>query len=153
MGHESDLELALELADLADGITMRRYRAADLSVETKPDMTPVTEADQATEVALRERITAAHPGDEILGEEFGADAGVGTAPLDSGPDRRNQELRPRSARRGRRSWRSRSTARSRSASCRCPRSAAGGGPAAVAARSPTGRRSTSHASPISRRLR
>jgi histidinol-phosphatase len=52
---------------------MGRYRAADLAVETKPDMTPVTEADKAAELALRERIAAARPGDAVIGEEFGAD--------------------------------------------------------------------------------
>ena len=45
--YTDDLKLALELADIADGITMARYRAADLEVETKPDMTPVSESDKA----------------------------------------------------------------------------------------------------------
>lgn len=70
--HEDDLRLALELADIADGVTMRRYRAADLRVETKPDLTPVTESDEATERALRERLLQARPDDAIVGEEFGA---------------------------------------------------------------------------------
>ncbi|HEX3804215.1 MAG TPA: inositol monophosphatase family protein [Solirubrobacteraceae bacterium] len=69
--HEDDLALALELADIADGITMARYRAADLAVETKPDMTPVSESDKAAELALRERLAQARPGDPIIGEEFG----------------------------------------------------------------------------------
>jgi histidinol-phosphatase len=67
----SDLELALTLADAADAITMARFRANDLVVETKPDTTPVTEADRAVEAMLRERLGAARPGDAILGEEFG----------------------------------------------------------------------------------
>lgn len=67
----SDLKFALELADAADAITLSRYRAMDLFVETKPDNTPVTEADQATENMLREKISAAFPHDGILGEEFG----------------------------------------------------------------------------------
>jgi histidinol-phosphatase len=71
-GTLSDLELALTLADLADAITMRRFRAADLVVETKPDLTPVSEADRAVELALRARIAAAREGDGVLGEEFGA---------------------------------------------------------------------------------
>jgi histidinol-phosphatase len=53
---------------------MRRYRAADLAVETKPDLTPVTEADRAVETALRERI-AAERGEPVAGEEFGVEAG------------------------------------------------------------------------------
>lgn len=68
-----DLELALELADLADSITLPRFRALDLVVETKPDLTPVTEADRAAEHALRERIRQERPGDAILGEELGAE--------------------------------------------------------------------------------
>jgi histidinol-phosphatase len=66
-----DLELALQLADLADELTLDRYRAADLVVETKPDMTPVSEADTAVEQALRERLAHERPGDAILGEEYG----------------------------------------------------------------------------------
>jgi histidinol-phosphatase len=69
---DDDLAFALELADLADSITLSRYRAADLAVETKPDLTPVTEADRAAEVALRERLASARPADSIVGEEFGA---------------------------------------------------------------------------------
>ncbi|MHB8689846.1 MAG: inositol monophosphatase family protein [Solirubrobacteraceae bacterium] len=71
-----DLALALELADLADGITMPRFRASDLVVETKPDLTPVTESDKAAELALRERLAAARPGDAVAGEEFGSVAGA-----------------------------------------------------------------------------
>ena len=67
-----DLALALELADLADSITLGRYRAKDLIVETKRDLTPVTEADRAVEQAIRERLAAARPGDAIVGEEYGA---------------------------------------------------------------------------------
>jgi histidinol-phosphatase len=67
-----DLALALELTDVADSITLARFRATDLVVETKPDHTPVTEADTAVERALRERLAAERPGDAILGEEFGS---------------------------------------------------------------------------------
>jgi histidinol-phosphatase len=67
-----DLELALELADAADAISLGRFRADDLLVETKPDLTPVTEADRAVEEELYERLTAARPDDALVGEEFGA---------------------------------------------------------------------------------
>jgi histidinol-phosphatase len=67
----ADLELALELAGIADAITREHFRAADLKVETKPDMTPVTEADTAVEQALRERLEQARPEDAVLGEEYG----------------------------------------------------------------------------------
>jgi histidinol-phosphatase len=70
-----DLALALELVDLADGITLDRFGAADLLVETKPDMTPVTEADKAVERAVRDRISTERPGDAVVGEEYGAGTG------------------------------------------------------------------------------
>jgi histidinol-phosphatase len=69
-----DLDLALELADLADAMTLERYGASDLVVETKPDLTPVTEADRAVEEAIRERLAVDRPGDTIVGEEFGSTA-------------------------------------------------------------------------------
>jgi len=68
---ESDLELALELAAIADEITMARYLAQDLVVSTKPDNTPVTDADKATEEALRKHLAVARPSDGLVGEEFG----------------------------------------------------------------------------------
>ena len=67
------MALALELADLADAITMARFRAHDLHVTTKPDLTPVSEADEAVERAIRAEL-APHAGHAVLGEEFGADA-------------------------------------------------------------------------------
>jgi histidinol-phosphatase len=70
-----DLELALELADVADSITLARFRAADLVVDTKPDLTPVTEADTAVERAMRERLAEVRPGDGVLGEEYGVSEG------------------------------------------------------------------------------
>lgn len=66
-----DLALALELADLADAVSLSRFRAVDLDVQTKPDRTPVTEADLAVERTIRDRIAEARPDDGILGEEFG----------------------------------------------------------------------------------
>ncbi len=72
-----DLLLALELADAADEISLGRFRASDLEVETKPDLTPVTEADRAVEEVIRTRLANDRPRDGILGEEFGA-SGTGT---------------------------------------------------------------------------
>jgi histidinol-phosphatase len=68
----SDLALALEIADEADVITMARFRAHDLHVEKKPDMTPVSEADRAVETSIRERLDRERPTDAVLGEEEGA---------------------------------------------------------------------------------
>ena len=73
LDHSADLALALEIADAADAIALDRFRAADLVVETKPDRTPVTDADQAVERAIRERIATARPGDGIFGEEYGVE--------------------------------------------------------------------------------
>jgi histidinol-phosphatase len=68
----ADLEYALSLADDADALTMQRYRALDLRVESKADLTPVTEADRAVEQALRERI-ARERGEAVAGEEYGVE--------------------------------------------------------------------------------
>ena len=72
---QPDLAFALELADVADAITLARFRAADLHVETKPDLSPVSEADRAVEEALRERIARERPGESVLGEEEGGEDG------------------------------------------------------------------------------
>ena len=72
-----DLAFALQLADLADAITVERFQADDLVVETKPDLTPVTEADRAVEQVLRKRIAEERPGHGVVGEEFGADQADG----------------------------------------------------------------------------
>ena len=58
-----DLALALKLAADADHISMDRYRSVDLVVTTKPDRTPVTDADQAVERSIRTGIEAARPHD------------------------------------------------------------------------------------------
>jgi histidinol-phosphatase len=70
---ESDLAFALGLADTADAISADRFRSLDLVVTTKPDRTPVTDADQAVEQAIRARLAADRSDDSILGEEFGAE--------------------------------------------------------------------------------
>ncbi|MER6911587.1 histidinol-phosphatase [Streptomyces sp. NPDC000594] len=71
LDYDDDLRLAHALADAADALTMDRFQAMDLAVETKPDMTPVSEADKAAEEALRDRLQQARPQDAILGEEYG----------------------------------------------------------------------------------
>ena len=67
----ADLDLALRLADAADEIALSRFRARDLIVETKPDRTPVTEADRAVEKELRTILGVERRRDAILGEEEG----------------------------------------------------------------------------------
>jgi histidinol-phosphatase len=75
-GYDDDLRFAHVLADAADDITARRFRALDLRVDTKPDLTPVTDADRATEESLRGVLKRARPRDAVHGEEFGR-AGTG----------------------------------------------------------------------------
>jgi histidinol-phosphatase len=69
---DSDLAVALELAELADAITVRRFRAEDLLVSAKPDLSPVTDADRAVEQEIRDRLAECRPDDAVVGEEFGA---------------------------------------------------------------------------------
>lgn len=66
-----DLTLALALADEADAQTMCRFGAVDLVVETKPDLTPATDADLEVESTIRHRLSLARPDDSVFGEEFG----------------------------------------------------------------------------------
>lgn len=68
-----DLALAHRLADAADAITLSRYQAIDLSISTKPDNTPVTDADKSAEDAIRALLHAHRPEDGIVGEEFGTE--------------------------------------------------------------------------------
>ena len=68
---EADVALALKMADAADVISMARYQSQDLVITTKPDNTPVTDADKATEKALRDILAKERPDDGLVGEEFG----------------------------------------------------------------------------------
>jgi histidinol-phosphatase len=67
----ADLELALGLAELADTVTTARFRSADLLVRSKPDLTPVSDADQAVEQLIRQRLSTDRPHDAFCGEESG----------------------------------------------------------------------------------
>lgn len=75
-GYDDDLRLAHVLADAADSLTMSRFRAQDLRVDTKPDLTPVSDADRSAEESIRGTLSRARPRDAISGEEFG-DTGHG----------------------------------------------------------------------------
>ena len=59
------------IADEADAIALRHFRRASLRVDTKPDASPVSEADQAIEAAARRLTASRHPELGILGEEEG----------------------------------------------------------------------------------
>jgi histidinol-phosphatase len=73
VSRDADLAFAHRLADAADAITLARFRARDLVVETKPDLTPVSEADRAAEEAIRALVARDRAGEGVLGEEFGDD--------------------------------------------------------------------------------
>lgn len=80
MWHGDDLtkrlELAVEAARSAGEITLRYFNRLGLSIKTKKDGTPVTEADREAEAHLRQRITEKFPADGIVGEEFGDRSGT-----------------------------------------------------------------------------
>ena len=67
----NDLACALRLADIADKVTMSYFDRSDLVVKTKTDASHVTEADLATERAIRDHLQSERPQDGILGEEYG----------------------------------------------------------------------------------
>ncbi|MGY1838001.1 MULTISPECIES: histidinol-phosphatase [unclassified Modestobacter] len=71
-GFTEDMRLAHVLADQADALSLDRFRAQDLKVETKPDLTPVTDADRAVEEQLRITLSRARTRDAVIGEEFGS---------------------------------------------------------------------------------
>jgi inositol-phosphate phosphatase/L-galactose 1-phosphate phosphatase/histidinol-phosphatase len=71
-GLDAYLALAAELADAA-GAAIRPYFRTRLTVDEKADLSPVTAADRAAEMAMRQRIAARYPDHGIIGEEFGAD--------------------------------------------------------------------------------
>jgi histidinol-phosphatase len=70
--YTDDLRLAHVLADDADSLSTSRFQALDLRVETKPDLTPVSDADRAVEEGIRRTLSRARPRDAFLGEEEGS---------------------------------------------------------------------------------
>lgn len=75
--YNDDLRLAHVMADSVDAQTMDRFKALDLQIETKPDLTPVTDADRAAEESIRSQLSRVRPRDAVLGEEFGS-SGAGS---------------------------------------------------------------------------
>src|SRR3982751_858806 len=70
--YTDDLRLAHVLADDADSITTTRFRALDLHVMSKPDLTPVTDADEGVEESIRRTLSRVRSRDAVLGEEQGS---------------------------------------------------------------------------------
>ncbi|MBA2956663.1 histidinol phosphatase [Nocardioides sp. MAH-18] len=70
--YTDDLRLAHVLADDADSITESRFKSLDLHVMSKPDLSPVTDADQAVEESIRRTLSRVRSRDAITGEEQGS---------------------------------------------------------------------------------
>ncbi|NTW38321.1 MAG: histidinol-phosphatase [Cellulomonadaceae bacterium] len=69
-GYDDDLRLAHVIADQVDAMTMSRFKAQDLQVDTKPDTTPVTDADRRAEEIVRSQLARTRPRDAVIGEEL-----------------------------------------------------------------------------------
>jgi histidinol-phosphatase len=86
--YADDLALTHVLADTADAIAMARFRAQDLRVTSKPDLSPVSDADTAVEKALRATLSRTRPRDGVLGEEYGVSVAA------AGPSQRQWVIDP-----------------------------------------------------------
>lgn len=70
--YDDDLRLAHVLADTVERLTLSRFRAQDLRVEAKPDLTLVSDADRSAEELIRAQLARARPRDAVVGEEYAA---------------------------------------------------------------------------------
>ena len=70
--YDDDLRLAHVVADQVDALTIDRFRATDLHVEAKPDLTPVSDADLRAEELVRSQLKRTRPRDAVVGEELEA---------------------------------------------------------------------------------
>ena len=68
--YDDDLRLAHVICDQVDALTTSRFKALDLAVETKPDLTPVTDADRSAEELVRTQLRRTRPRDAVVGEEY-----------------------------------------------------------------------------------
>ena len=68
---DDDLRLAHVLADAVEATTLPRFMAEDLAVDTKPDLTLVSDADRAAEDLIRGQLARTRPRDAVVGEESG----------------------------------------------------------------------------------
>lgn len=74
MNYQREIEFARRIAAVA-GENARRIRAQGFRTETKPDASPVTNADKENERIIREAIEREFPADGVLGEEGASKAG------------------------------------------------------------------------------
>lgn len=70
-----DLAIAHAIIDRVDEVTRSRFQAEDLKVETKPDLTPVSDADKAAEHVVRSMLSSVRSRDAVYGEEEGGATG------------------------------------------------------------------------------
>ena len=68
------LDVAATACDEADDVARAHFRR-DLTIDTKPDRTFVTQADTAIERLIRGRLADAFPDHGLVGEEYGVEAG------------------------------------------------------------------------------
>jgi len=68
----SDLELAFNLAEIVDTVTLKLWSPEGVESKIKADGTPVTSADGDAEIAIRQALVTARPDDGFLGEEIGS---------------------------------------------------------------------------------
>ncbi|MEW6270811.1 MAG: histidinol-phosphatase [Thermodesulfobacteriota bacterium] len=73
--YEREVEVARRAVEAAGRLTLEYFRR-DLTVERKPDDSPVTIADRRAEELLRAALVEAFPDDGILGEELGERPGT-----------------------------------------------------------------------------
>ncbi|HJD51596.1 MAG TPA: histidinol-phosphatase [Candidatus Rothia avistercoris] len=69
--YTDDLRLAHIMADAVDRLTLAKFTSHDFAVDTKPDLTPVTDADREAEQLIRSQLSRVRTRDSVLGEEFG----------------------------------------------------------------------------------
>ena len=68
----SDLELAFDLVEIADKVTLKLWSPQGVDSKIKADGTTVTAVDGDAEDAVRIALGSAHPYDGFLGEEIGS---------------------------------------------------------------------------------
>ncbi len=74
--YEDRMDLAIRVVEQAGILTLAHYQSRDLKIDTKPDSSPVTDADRGAEWTMRDIIRLEAPQDSIVGEEFGQERGV-----------------------------------------------------------------------------
>jgi histidinol-phosphatase len=68
---QADLDLAVDLADECDMLTLGVYEHRSFTLDWKDNRTEVTEADRGAERMLADRIIRARPDHGVFGEEYG----------------------------------------------------------------------------------